>query len=459
MAVLLASLCTALLAADGEGVCPADVNVTIGLQLGPVLPTTHCGANCSNSGSCCDRCAADQPRCRAWVWRRGDPEASNPLNSCKLLKVSAPSRVRHYPGDRGVVAGIMPPAPPPPPPPPPCSSHKTNATCPSGQHPPQCVWNVTTHGCTPAPLPCGVTKQKSIYLSHSFEPTLEDSPATDLSLEIDWNATADMTRYGRETGSNPGIYAGNPIHTHDGISGYFGSQVHGGANSSNGSFLFSTWDAGYGKHARPEDHNCDPLPRWAPNITWCMRRHSFPLSTNCHRNCQDCGLHPGWTNTTGTQCGVPMDIAEGDGFVMRITQTAATTTYEYPPGHFLKGSAWQVTAQRIRRRGIPVTLGPLVTVGHQFWEGTFSGIARIGAFHEHIGCIPCDAFYESEIRRGPWIHAPVSREANVSYAENSHPYCTLHSVELLRRPDGTGAGAQIRTGPGCCGDVGVVNGA
>lgn len=459
MAVLLAALCQTLLAAVMDsGSCPA-FNVTVGLQLGPVLPTTHCGANCSTSGSCCDRCAADQ-RCRAWVWRRGDPEAFNPLDSCKLLRVSTPSRVSHHPGDTGIVSGVMPPAPAPvpPPPPSPCSSHKTNATCPSGQHPPQCIWNATAHACMPAPLPCGVTKQKSIYLSHSFEPAIEDSPATDLSVEIDWNATADMMRYGRQTNSNPGIYAGNPIHTDGGISGYFGSQVHGGPNSSfNGSFLFSTWDAGYGKHARPADHGCDPLPRWAPNVTWCMRRHSFPLSANCHRHCQDCGLHPGWTNTTGTQCGVAIDIAEGDGFRLRLTRTAAVTTYEHPPGHFLNGSAWLVTAQRVRQRGVLLGAppGPLITVGHQFWEGTFSGITRIGAFHEHIGCIACDAFYESEIRRGPWIHAPLSREANVSYTENLRPYCKLHSVEVLRRPDGSGEAAQIRTGPGCCSATGA----
>jgi hypothetical protein len=53
-----------------------------------------------------------------------------------------------------------------------------------------------------------------------------------------------------QTNSNPGIYAGNPFGTHDGISGYFGSIVSAGPNSThNGTFLFSTWDKGYGKRA------------------------------------------------------------------------------------------------------------------------------------------------------------------------------------------------------------------
>ena len=121
-----------------------------------------------------------------------------------------------------------------------------------------------------------------------------------------------------------------------------------------------------------------------------MRRHSFPLSENCHRHCQDCGLHPGWTNTTGTQCGAPMAIAEGDGFVLRITRTAAVTTYEYPPGHLLNGSAWLVTAQRVRQRGVPTTPGPVVVVGKQFWEGNpFSGITRIGARNAFLEPLLC----------------------------------------------------------------------
>ena len=107
-------------------------------------------------------------------------------------------------------------------------------------------------------------------------------------------------------------------------------------------------------------------------------------------------------------------------------------------------------SQRVRQHGVPTTPGRPVVVGRQFWEGTFTGITSIGTFHEHIGCIPCDAFYESEIRRGPWIHAPVSREANVSYVNHTGPYCKLHSVEVIQRPDGTGEAAQIRTGPGCC---------
>ncbi len=41
-----------------------------------------------------------------------------------------------------------------------------------------------------------------------------------------------------------------------------------------------------------------------------------------------------------------------------------------------------------------------------FLEDTFQELIRFGAFHEHIGCTVCDAFYEVEVRFGPIIHFP-----------------------------------------------------
>jgi hypothetical protein len=175
----------------GSSPTSCSANISIGLQLGTHYPTTHCGANCTTSTTCCDLCAASA-RCRAFVWRKGDPETQT-LNSCKMLR-SVPDTVRHWPGDSNIASGIMPeppaPVPPAPVPSPPCPSYSTNATCSSsGPSPfasrlPRCAWNTTTHACVPAPLPCGITKQKAIYLRHTFDPPIEDSPATDISTEV-----------------------------------------------------------------------------------------------------------------------------------------------------------------------------------------------------------------------------------------------------------------------------------
>ena len=76
-----------------------------------------------------------------------------------------------------------------------------------------------------------------------------------------------------------------------------------GSGAGYGTLLFSLWDAGrYGKHP-----NASALARCAsgahgPNVTWCMHKHSFPLSANCHRHCLDCGLHPGAPRWSSGRC-------------------------------------------------------------------------------------------------------------------------------------------------------------
>lgn len=45
-----------------------------------------------------------------------------------------------------------------------------------------------------------------------------------------------------------------------------------------------------------------------------------------------------------------------------------------------------------------------IVVGVMFYEDTYAGLGRLSAFHEHIGCTDCNAFFESEKRSGPWIH-------------------------------------------------------
>ena len=143
----------------------------------------------------------------------------------------------------------------------------------------------------------------------------------------------DIRRYGRN-----GVFASQPVYFADGPSGYFGSQVDGDATA--GGLLFSIWDK-----ARSKADSCAD-PGASPNATWCAHKHSFPLSANCHRHCLDCGLHPGWHNTTGTQCGTALSINEGDSFMFRMFQSATNATLKDPVGMGLSyaGSEWTLTA-------------------------------------------------------------------------------------------------------------------
>lgn len=278
------------------------------------------------------------------------------------------------------------------------------------------------------------TKQKALYLDYTFEPALKTNPAVDISAEVILNSTKAMREYGHN-----GIYAAHPIGSAGGgLGGYFGLVVT--ANTSTGGLLFSVWDTRL-KHMPP----CQPN---APNATWCQHLHSFPYQDNgtCHRHCLDCGLHPGWRNTTGTQCSVPMVLSSGDSVTFRLQRTIPKITLHNMSGFGLvyHGSVWQVTARISTYMGNTST----VLVGSMFWEGSFEGIDRFGAFHEHVGCTPCNAFFESEIRRGPILNA-VSRHPkpvhNISF-DRKNVSCELYSVNITRV--GSVPQAQFATGPG-----------
>jgi hypothetical protein len=288
--------------------------------------------------------------------------------------------------------------------------------------------------------PCtGVNKQKALYLEYDIQPSLAVDPATDISVEHMYTSTQHLKSYGKN-----GVFASQPIHTADGPSGYFGSQV----TPDKGTLLFSLWDAQLDRHPNASTlARCDSGVA-GPNRTWCLHKHSFPLSPNCHRHCLDCGLHPGWHNTSGTQCSVTLDdgIADGESFKFRLYRAAAYGSTLTPPaadgcGLSYTGSIWQLDAVRFDPSGTEVKT---YTVGKVFLEETQGGIVRFSAFHEHIGCTPCDAFFESEVRRGPWINAPNKRTvASVGFSAPAAE-CRLFNVTLLSDK----ISARISTGPG-----------
>jgi hypothetical protein len=309
-----------------------------------------------------------------------------------------------------------------------------SAALPSGYPWSDTPWPHGSSNCT------AKTKQKALYLGYSFSPSLEDTPAFDIAVEQYWNATSDMRRYGKN-----GVFAAQPIHTSDGVSGYFGSQADG--EPSSGGLLFSIWDAK--RKSLPSPADCVTIG--APNATWCGHKHSFPLSTTCRRHCLDCGLHPGWHNTSGTQCSIQVTLSEGDRLRFRLRRMVADVTYvdHAMPAHApYSGSEWELSATKLSGGcGLsPWSGNCTLVVGRMFWEDTHSGISRFGAFHEHIGCTPCDAFYESEVRGGPWVQSPSPRVANISFKPPTSD-CELFSVELLPSK----SAAQFRTGPGSTG--------
>ena len=68
-------------------------------------------------------------------------------------------------------------------------------------------------------------------------------------------------------------------------------------------------------------------------------------------------------------------------------------------GRTWTGDVWEVTVQDLGT-------GEVWTVGRQLLAEQTGGIVRTSAFNEHIGCTPCDAFDQSEVRGGPWVLEP-----------------------------------------------------
>ena len=294
-------------------------------------------------------------------------------------------------------------------------------------------------------------KQKALYLQYDFEPSLKQSPATDIRVEHQWNSTGDLKRYGKK-----GVYAAQPIGTGDGVGGYFGSQVHG-LPGQTPNLLFSIWDAL--EKPLPSPRNItDCLHRGGPNVTWCEHKHSFALSSNCYRHCLDCGLHKGWHNTTGVQCHVQMpNLKDGDVLRFRLRRVENNATFDDPTqglGLTYKGSVWELTARQITvgvEEEEERSAAPSFVVGRMFWERTYSGITRFGAFHEHIGCCPCEAFYESEVRTGPWVTSPMPRPVKSIGFTRKQVQCQRYEVAISPADPKAGRpypSAQFRTGPG-----------
>jgi len=284
----------------------------------------------------------------------------------------------------------------------------------------------------------GANKQKAIYLDYEFDEKLSTSPAMDVSVEVEW-VNISMIRKQEING----VFAAQPFSLSEGLGGYFGSQVVG--NISAGGLLWSVWD-----HRIPKSHN-QPVAGGCPNETWCNTLHSFPLSDSCHRHCLDCGLHPGWHNTSGTQCSFPLEIQNGNRLSFRLRQTTSNTSYTFQQQHASAkwhvtyfGSIWTLEATMTQGK---IQVGSaektkVLKVGEMFMQENYGGVSRLGAFHEHIGCTDCDAFYESERRNGPWVTAPSPRNVSAVTFKRFNASCELYDVTI------TGTSALIETGPG-----------
>lgn len=142
-------------------------------------------------------------------------------------------------------------------------------------------------------------------------------------------------------------------------------------------------------------------------------------------------------------------INDGDSFEFRLFKTSNASTQHNPAGlgKDYKGSEWSLTATKTSANSDQAK--EVYTVGSMFFEDGYSGVTRMGGFHEHIGCTQCSAFTESEVRRGPWVSAPVARAVKSISFKRPNCSCQLFDVEPIPPASPTDIPAvRISTGPG-----------
>lgn len=292
---------------------------------------------------------------------------------------------------------------------------------------------------------CGQeTKQKSIYAYFDYAPTIASKPATDIRTSVAWEDVAnapwrmlDSERY------RGGVYASYVIRTpNNGPAGYFGAQLLGSTDSM---FLFSMWDAD-----RWSGSGHDKTPKASSMLSW-------PLSSNCKRNCNDCGLASlkplvDQGLTSGTKCVLKhSDMDKLGKFSLRFyrkaeSYTINTADYEgFGAGHQeigetdrqVTGSRWVLEATN--------EAGVTLEVGDILFEGA-TEISRLTMFDELIGCTKCNDQFHRDTRQGPFLHdadgtvrKPTSMEVQINGPSSCDQYqvsgdASSHSVTFEAGP-------------------------
>ena len=276
-----------------------------------------------------------------------------------------------------------------------CVGAQLMLTCPSPPPPP------------PPPEPCNQqNKQKAMYANFEHEPPLSVVPALDMIGDVVIGDLESLKAHGAN-----GIYSAFMLYWKPGTqSGYMGPQVDAKRlnRGEPQQVLFSLWDKNPGSD----------YPTWKP---------VFPMHENCKRNCNDCPVAPSKHDdgSTGTQCKVFIPRYANQELRMRVRRVEAEGSVEMY-GRTWTGDVWEVTVQDLGT-------GELWTVGRQLIADQTSGITRTSAFNEHIGCTPCDAFDESEVRRGPWVLEPpgtklVGATSKYSNTREAGFTCHRHAV-------------------------------
>jgi hypothetical protein len=288
-------------------------------------------------------------------------------------------------------------------------------------------------------------------MSWLFEPALSTCNAFDVSLYANWS---DIDQIGCSDCDGKGLrhrfeftfatnagegevgYADKEL----GFNAWMGPEVQGGPRASGSDFqgfhVFEIEDTEEPSHSS----NCDaanPTGRWLAIPGELRAGETF----HCERFCKS--SHPcNCERNTGMRCtaGIAMSSSQLFSYRIRSVAESATGTLD---GNSYVGTEWEVTAKDLTQDSVVMTVGRVILAGN---SATY-GIKDLRQSHEHMGCVPCDLFYESTVVTGPFIEDPVGVHV-IRSADGQPPQLTSESCELFRVSSLGGFSVRFESGPG-----------
>lgn len=269
-------------------------------------------------------------------------------------------------------------------------------------------------GCTNA------NRQAPIHSEWTFLPSLITEAAYDVAMMIEYPSVHQLAPF-----SANGVFyrmkfeIGRP--SGNGYVGCMGPQVRGGVtlgDALNGRHHFEVRDT-----QMPSPDGVLVRGRW---LALPGRRRPGDIGL-CKRACLGCDQYPHLLSSglaSGTVCGVDVGVMNSQAFVYRFFQSVPEAEVEFD-GAIYRGTEWEVNVR-------DTSTGAFYTLGRVVLEGHSKNIGMVGfaASHEHLGCAPCDAYYQAARVTGPFILVPqgVHRISRCDVDIKATPECGLSRV-------------------------------
>lgn len=287
------------------------------------------------------------------------------------------------------------------------------------------------HKCAACEEPCSFrTKQAPIHTNWNFEPKLEELNIFDVAMYVEMSSVSQIAPFSMNGIHYKMNFEIQRTPKSQAFKGFVGPLARGGVAAE---------DSLYGQHYLQVKDTQLPSPdgmlvrgRW---LALPGERVSGDIGS-CVRSCVECDNYPQLRSsglTTGVVCTVDVGIVDESSFVYRLRQSKPETSMAFQ-GSKYDGSEWEVTVR-------DVSTDAYYVVGRFFLEGasSTSGISSFMATHEHLGCAPCDAYFQSVRTAGPFVLNPKKqhflKDAAVSApatAQGEGGLCKLHRVVSLR---------------------------